>query len=346
MKKIILLSIIAIIFSCDSEKSNEANKDKTEKYKVPVSVKTIDYEIFKNYFEASGTVEAIYDAFISPEISGQIKKIHIMEGERVIKGAILVTLNTNVIQKGIDEVKIALELAETVYNKQKELWDQKIGSEIQYLTAKTNKESLEKKLKTIEAQSEMAIIKAPFDGIVDEIFQKEGELAIPGMRIMQLVNLSKLNINADVSEAYLSKIKKGDSVLVEFPSYPEIKINVPVYRTGNVVKPQNRTFKVQLKINNQKEKLKPNIIAILHINDYSNDSAFVVPSIIIKKDIKGDFIFLAEKQEENYIAKKMYIETGRSYKAQTEILKGVKKGQKVIINGYNMVSTGTEISIK
>ena len=346
MKKIISLSIIAIIFSCCSEKSKETKKDKTEKYKVPVFVKTIDYESFKNYFEASGTVEAIYDAFISPEISGQIKKIHIREGERVTKNTILVTLNKNVIQKGIDEVKIALKLAETVYKKQKELWDQKIGSEIQYLTAKTNKKSLEKKLKTIEAQSEMAIIKAPFDGIVDEIFQKEGELAIPGMRIMQLVNLSKLNINADVSEAYLSKIKKGDSVLVEFPSYPDIKLNVPVYRTGNVVKPQNRTFIVQLKINNQKEKLKPNIISILHINDYSNDSAFVVPSIIIKKDIKGDFIFLADKQGENYIANKKYIETGRSYKDKTEILKGVKKGQKVIINGYNMVSTGTEISIK
>jgi RND family efflux transporter MFP subunit len=176
---------------------------------------------------------------------------------------------------------------------------------------------------------------------------KKGDLAMPGRQIMKMVNLDKLKINADISEAYLSKIDKGDTVTVEFPAYPDIKFKTPVYRTGNIIHPDNRTFQVQLKINNIDEKLKPNIISVLHINDYTNKNAFVVPSIIIKKDMKGRFLFVTnEEPEKGLVAEKRYVKTGKSYKDQTEILSGLSGGEKVIVDGYNKVATGTNIRVK
>ena len=367
----LLLISLAIVAGCTSEKSDkeirqeinekkktiseleqkiqdlESKKEKDSAYKVPVNTKTISEEVFQHQIEVNGTAEAEKQASISPEINGQIKKIYVDEGERVSGGQLLVKLNTEVTRKNIQELKTSLELARTTYEKQKRLWEQDIGSEMQYLQAKNKKESLESKLETSKAQLQKAKIKAPFSGIVDEILMKEGDLAMPGTRLLKLVNLKELNINADISESYLSKVKKGDTVKLSFPSYPDIEMNAPIYRTGNIIKPDNRTFKIQVKINNIDQKLKPNMISVLRINDYTNSEAFVVPSIIIKKDIKGKFLFVVNKDaEKGMIAKKRYVETGKSYKDRTEILSGLKQGDKVIIDGYNMVTSATNVKIK
>lgn len=315
-------------------------------YRVPVRVKTIKQESFKHYFEASGNVEAINSAYISPEINGQIKSILVEEGDRVSKGQLLMKLNTSVTQKGIEELKTGLELATKLYEKQKELWDKQIGSEIQFLQAKNNKESLEKKLETLNAQLEMAKIRAPFAGIVDEIFQKVGEIASPGRQVIQMVNLSKLKIRAYVSENYLSRIKEGDDVEVSFPTYPDFKINSKIHKTGNVINPANRNFEIQLRISNSDEKLKSNMLAIIKINDYSTDLAFVVPSIIVKTDIKGEFIFIATENDKEFIAQKVRVKTGESYHENTIILEGLKINDIVIVEGYNMVTSGVNVSIR
>ncbi|MCF8219008.1 MAG: efflux RND transporter periplasmic adaptor subunit [Bacteroidales bacterium] len=366
-----ILLAIAILAGCNSGQSDEEiraeinekkktinelekeiqaleNKQKEDSiYNVPVNTKTITAEEFRHQIEVNGNVEAEKQATISPEINGQIRKIHIEEGERVRKGDLLVELSTEVTRKNIQELETSLELAQTRYEKQKSLWEENIGSEMQYLQAKNQKESLENRLETAKAQLEKANIKAPYSGIVDEILMKEGDLAMPGTRLLRIVNLKKLNINADISENYLSKVEKGDTVSLSFPAYPDITMDAPIYRTGNIIQPDNRTFKIQLKINNIKEKLKPNIISVLRINDYTNPQAFVVPSIIIKKDIDGDFLFVAEKNEKgNLIAKKRYVETGKSYKDQTEILNGLERGENVIVDGYNMVTSGTGVRIK
>ena len=377
MKKILVVALVLILASCSStdrkdeikeeikgkkkeianlkkeisELEDELEADSTyskENYLVPVRIKKMHTDTFVHLIEVNGSVEAINDAFISPEMNGQIKKIYVEEGDRVSKGQLLVSLNTSVTQKGIEELETALELANTMYKKQKELWDQKIGSEIQFLQAKNGKESLEKKLETLKAQLAMAQIKAPFNGIVDEIFQKEGEMASPGFKVVQLVDLSKLKVNADISENYLSSIKKGNLVSVTFPAYKDIEFkDVPISRTGNVVKLDNRTFTMEVKINNENNQLKPNIISIIHINDYVNDTAFVVPSIILKRDVNNKFfLFVVTKKGGEFVAKKAYVETGKSYLDQTEILSGLKKGQQVIVEGYNTVSTGTKIQIK
>lgn len=315
--------------------------------KTLVTVKPMAYESFEHFFSANGMVEAVHDAFISSETSGQIKTIHVTEGQRVKKNQLLVSLNYEVTESAIAEVKTGLELARTVYKKRKGLWEKNIGSEIQYLEAKTNKESLENKLKTLEAQLDMAKIKAPISGIVDEIFRKEGELAIPGVQLIQLVNLNKVYVNADVSETYLAKINNGDIVEVSFPSYPGLIVETTIHRTGNVVKTKNRTFLVQILLDNKDEKLKPNMVAVIKLKDFSADSALVVPSIIIKNDLKGSYLYVTEKQENGkLVARKTYVTPGMSEGSRSMITLGLAPGQQVIIKGYNLVKNGMEVEVE
>jgi multidrug efflux pump subunit AcrA (membrane-fusion protein) len=154
-----------------------------------------------------------------------------------------------------------------------------------------------------------------------------------------------LFVNAEISETYLPKIKKGDIVHLTFPSYPDIKMDVPVLRVGNVINPQNRSFTLQLRISNREEKLKPNTLAIIKINDYSTDKALVVPTIILKKDIKGTYMYVAARDQDEYRAKKVYVETGMSYQDESIIVNGLEPGQLVITKGYNMVSDGSPIKL-
>jgi membrane fusion protein, multidrug efflux system len=310
---------------------------------VPVSVLKVGPEPFRHYIEVSGTVEAVHSAYISPEINGVISDIHVKEGQRVSKGDLLVTISSNVIESSIREVQTSLDLAKTVYLRQKQLWDQNIGSEISYLQARNNVESLENRLETLRAQLEMSEIRAPINGIIDEVWVKKGEMAVPGVQIIQLINLDELYINADVSEAFITKIKKGEMVLVDFPSYPDISMSVPVYRVGNVIKPANRTFRVQLKISNVREQVKPNVLAKIRINDYSADQALLLPSIVIKQDLQGHFVFVVDPG--NHTVNKTYIETGRSYHDKTMVTNGIAPGDLVVIQGYNQVSSGARVTM-
>ena len=312
-----------------------------------VEVKQLAYENFEHFFLANGTIEAVDDAFISSEISGQIKTLHVKEGQRVTRGQLLVSLHFDITEQAMAEVKTGLALARTVYEKRKGLWEKNIGSEIQYLEAKANKESLEYKLKNLEAQADMARIKAPISGIVDRVFKKEGELAVPGMQLIQLVNLKKVYVNADVSENYLAQVHQGEQVEVTFPSYPELSMKTVIYRTGNVVKTKNRTFLVQLLLDNEGEKLKPNMVALISINDFSAHNALVVPAIIIKNDLKGSYVYVTEKEGEGQIvARKTYVTPGISEGNHTMIDEGLKPGQQVVIKGYNLVKNGMPVEIK
>lgn len=319
----------------------------TEKtYNTPVRVIEIQERPFRHYFQVSGNVDAVDKAFISPELNGQVKEILVKEGDNVVKRQLLARLNTSVTETTIREVQTALDLAQTLYVKQKQLWDKNIGSEVQYLQAQNNVESLEGKLQTLKAQLEMAYVRSPIDGIVDAINIEEGELGMPGMQMMQVISLGKLSIFAEVSEKYLPVISKGDDVLLSFPSFPDLGMEVPVYRTGNVVNISNRTFPVELRIDNIEAMLKPNIIALITFLDYSNENALIVPSIIIKEDVRGPYIYVARDVEGKSIARKLYIETGKSYIDETMVVSGLKSGDKVITEGYSLVTDGTEVNIK
>lgn len=302
---------------------------------------------FINYIDVVGNVETDLQSLISPESNGQIEKIYVQEGDYVKAGTLLVGLKTEVTDKTIKEVQNSLELAKTVYNKQKELWDQKIGSEIQYLQAKNNKESLEMKLQTLNAQLKMAQIRAPFDGHIENIFQKEGEIASPGRQVLEIVNLQKLKVTADVSEAYVSDIKEGDMAKVGFPSFSGLEIDAAVSMVGSIVNQNNRTFQIQIDIPNKDRKLKPNLISNVKLVQAVYDSAIIVPAIIIKNDAQGKkYIYVINNRDGNLIAEKRYIQTGVSYGNKTLVLKGLSYGEEIIHKGYNTVKNGSIVRVK
>ncbi len=314
--------------------------------KFKVKTETVHKSLFKHYFEASGNVQAVNETFISPEVNGQVEKIFVVEGDRVKKGQLLARLETDMIKTNINELKASLQLATLTYKKQKDLWKKNIGSEMQYLQAKTKKETLENKLKTLQIQYDKSFIKSPIDGYVETVNLKEGELAVPGIKFIHIVNLNKMYINAELSESYLPVVKTGDTVEVYFATFPDIVLHEPIYRIGNVINKQSRSFKVQLKIKNPEHKLKPNLLATLKINDYINTNALIVPSVLIKEDVKGYYMYMVAKKANIYMAKKRYITIGKSSGNKTEVIKGLTIGERFITDGYNNVSDGTLITIQ
>jgi len=375
MRKIAILTLMVGIASCNPQSNREDirkqlaqyNKEKNEleqkiqqleeqlsgmegeaeaAYLVPVFVKEMEPESFNHFVESNGTVEAVSDAFISPETNGQITAIHVDEGDRVRQGQLLVSLKTDVIKSNIEEVKTNLELARKTFRKQKNLWQDSVGSEMQYLEAKNRKENLENRLSTLQEQLEMSRIRAPFAGVIEQINQKVGELGTPGVQLLHLVNLARLRVEAHITEQYISSIHEGDTVRVAFPAYPDLKRFVPIHRKGHVIDKESRTFVIEARLSNPGRRIKPNQVAIVHVNNYSNEEAMVVPSNVIKQDMQGDYVYVAGKKNGKDVARKVYVTTGRSYNNETVLTSGVKAGDRVITSGYTQVSEGSEVTVK
>lgn len=309
-----------------------------------VAVEQLKMEEFEHFFEGNGEIEARQDAVITPESNGRIKTIHVQEGQMVSKGQLLVSLNAEVIRNNITELETGLELSKALFEKQKSLWEQKVGTEVQYLQAKNNKESLENKLNTLKSQLSMSSVYAPFSGIVDEIMQKQGEMASPAAPLLHLVNLTHLIVNTEVSESYLARIKKGDKVKIEFAEFPELNTESTIARIGNVINTANRSFKIEINLTNQNGKLKPNMLATVKLRDFYSPKAITVPSLIIKQDTEGYFLYVAENKDGSYVAYKKYIEIGMSANERTIVTKGLTENDKVITEGYNLVTTGTLVN--
>lgn len=312
---------------------------------VPVAVKNIQPEPFENYIIVYGNVESDNYAMISPEMNGRIERIHVSKGQRVSKGQLLVSLNTEALENQIQGTKSGLELASTTYDKQKTLWDQGVGSELQYLTAKNTKETLEAQLETLEAQYRMAQIRAPFDGIVDKIFPKEGEMAGPAMPVIEFVNLGKMSIKADVSEKYIGQVKTGNKVKLSFSSLPGDEKTVTIQRVSKVIDPASRTFEIELKVDNAKEKIKPNMVSTIKINVFTEENAFVVPSLAIRRDITGRYVYTTQEENGNTVVAKTPVETSQSYEDNTMVVKGLNVSDNVIVKGYHLVSAGMAVKI-
>ncbi|MBN1990732.1 MAG: efflux RND transporter periplasmic adaptor subunit [Bacteroidales bacterium] len=375
MKKILALSIAVILVSCGGNPEEQIKarlaelKEKSiaidheiktledelallksgegESGKIPVYVERLQYQLFEHFVIVNGAVEPVEEAKISPEVGGQIVKVAVKKGDRVSAGQLLVELNTSVTERGIQEVNTALELATKVYDKQKALYDQSVGSEIQYLEAKNAKESLERKLATLKAQLAMAVIKAPFTGIVDEVYVKEGELGAPGAPLLHLVSLKRMKVKANLAENYLSKIAEGDVVKLSFPTFPDILLSVPIKQIGNVVDYKSRTVPIELEFSNGNESIKANQIALLNLKDFEEAKAIVVPSLVIKQDSKGEFLFITSKDEAGEtVAKKVYVKTGLSFRERTLIKSGLAVGDQIIVSGFNLVGNGSKVTIK
>jgi len=350
MKKAIYFLVLVFLASCSQPEQNSNNPGNPGTGEVKssntiVEVHNLTPVTFQHFIEINGSVQAEEDAIVSPEIVGQISKIYVKEGDIVKKGQLLVTLNTSITESTIREVKTSLDLAQKTYEKQKQLWEQNIGSEMQFLQAKNNKESLESRLSTLQAQMAMARLRAPFDGVIDRISIKNGELASMGREILHIVNLAEMKIYGDVSESYLPSIHKGDWAEITFPIYSDMKLDGSIHRIGQVIDEKSRTFRIEIKLDNKDGKLRPNMISRIRLNDFLDDNALVVPSYIIKQDFSGSFLYVAEKQNDLYIARKTYITPGITYNNQTMVIEGLNENESVIVVGYNLVSAGVEVTV-
>ena len=311
-----------------------------------VKIKHLGFESFEHSFQANGSIEAVREAFVGAEVSGRIQVIHVEEGDRVQKGDLLMTLNSSIIENTLAEVRTSLNLTRTVFEKRKRLWEKKIGSEIEYLQAKNNKNALEDREKALVAQLEMTRVKAPISGLVEDITVKKGAMALPGYNLLHIVDLEEVYINADISETYLSSVKTGDPVAITFPAQPQIRLKSKIHRIGNVINPENRTVEIQMRMKNQNKLLKPNNLAIIRLRDFSSSRALLVPSIVIKKDLKGEYVYTAVKESNQWVARKAYITPGLSEGNVTMIKSGLSPGQILIVQGYNLVKNNSPVKFE
>ncbi len=309
---------------------------------VEVSVTELNSRQFEHFIEVTGLVEADLDITVSPESAGVIEEIRISEGQQVSAGQVLGKLNTESLERSLEELKIQYELAQTSFKRQQNLWDQNIGSEMQYLEAKSSMESLEKRIESVRAQIRMSEIKSPVNGVVDILYQKEGEMGSPQIPFAKVLNISKIRVYADVSEAYIGSIERGDTVNISFPAL-NMEMKAPISRIGSTIDPNNRTFRVRIDINNPGNRIKPNLMSIVQFRNYVANDAIVVPTMLIKEDFQGKYTFIAESGAGNARAKKVRVETGMTQNNRTQVTEGLSDGMKIISEGYNQVSDGTLI---
>lgn len=313
----------------------------TEKEEViRVKVAELKNEAFEHFIEVTGKVEAEEDVDVSPETAGVIDEVFVKEGQRVKKGEILAKINTDLLERSMDELVVQLDLANTNFERQDNLWKQNIGSEMQYLQAKNTKEGLEKRVESLKTQIEMAKVKSPVSGVVDIVFQKKGHIGSPQMPFAKVINISKMKVYADVSEYYLTKIEKGDKVDLVFPALNK-EITAPIYQIGNTIDPNNRTFRVRINISNTDNMIKPNLVSIIKLRDYLNESAIVIPSLYVKKDFQGSYTYIVKEEGGKAYAKKVYVTTGVSVNNRTEIVDGLTAGMQIVSEGFNQISDGT-----
>ena len=233
----------------------------------------------------------------------------------------------------------SLDLATTIFQKQERLWNQKIGTEIQYLEAKNRKEGLEKSLAAMKIQLGRAFVRAPFNGTIENIQVRIGELVQPGTPMFQFVGESDLFIQADVSESFVGVLKKGDSVEVKFPSLNK-SINTKVSAVGGIINPNNRTFNVEVILPKMTD-VKPNMISVLKIKDYVNKVGVVVPAHLILSDTQGDYVFIVE----NGVAKKKYVKRGLTFGDETEILEGLSGIETLVDKGFREVGDNFSVTV-
>ena len=338
-------SLQKVLRDLDNEISTLDTANRKFKRAKYVSATTLAPTRFVHYFQAHGIVNAEKNILITPEVPGTVKTIFVKEGQKVARGQSLIALDTEVIEGSIKETTTALSLARELYQRQEKLWNQNIGSEIQFLESKNRKETIEERLNTLRAQKEKAIITAPTSGIIDEILPKIGEMTSPPMPVLRMVNLSGVYIKSDISENYLIHISKGDSVEVEFPSL-ELTVGAQIDQIGSFINPENRTFKIRVNLENNHDKYKPNLLAILRIMDFSQDSVMVIPSEYIMADANSkQYVFLVNKTSTQARAQKVYVDIGQSYDGLTLIKEGLSGTEILITEGSRSVTDNEAITI-
>ena len=316
----------------------KSDTSKTEEKSVEVGVMALNNQIFKTYIEVQGRVDADESVSLSSEMPGTITKINVKAGDQVTKGQVLAETDARATQQQLAAYQVSLSLVSQMYEKQKSLWEQKIGTEMQFLQAKTAKEGLESSINAMQEQLRMSKITSPIDGTVDAINIKLGQAVAPGMPAISIVNFSKLKVKADVAESYTARVKNGNEVLIQFPDMIDSVIAKVDY-ASRAINATSRTFGVEVLLDNRKE-YHPNMVAKLKINDYQSPKPLiVVPVKFIQKSSDGSYVLIVE----NGLAVKRVVTLGREYNGMAEVLNGLNEGDQMITLGYDLVIEGDHV---
>ena len=329
-----------------NDRLDALNEDKN----IPlITTFTAKETVFTHFIELQGNVQTKQNVLIYPEMPGILKSVFVKEGQNVVKGEILARIDDGGMSEQLAQLTANAQLAKTTYERQKRLWAQKIGSEIQFLQTKTSFEAQSSAVNQLKSQLEKAVIRAPFAGIIDNIFKERGIVVAPGMgsEIFRIINLSNMYIETEVPETYIGSITKDKLVTVNFPVLGET-VTSKVRQVGNFINPSNRSFKIEIGVANFNGNIKPNLTAKLKLNDYTNENAVLIPQSIISENAKGaQFIYVVKnkKEDNEAIAERLIIETGKTQGDFIEVTKNLAAGAEIVMEGARSVNNGQVVKV-
>lgn len=328
------------------------DKNSVKKDGALVSIKTISDTIYNHFIELQGSVATKQNITLMPEMGGILTHVYVTEGQRVVKGQHLARIDDGGISQNIEQMKVQAQLAKTTYERQERLWNQKIGSEIQYLQTKAAYEAQVNAIKSMQQQLAKTIVTAPFAGVIDNVITEQGTTVSPGMtQLLRIVNLDNMYIEVEVPETFITSVKQGTEVEVEFPVLGET-LKSMVRQTSAYINPSNRSFNIEIPVPNKKGRVKPNLTARLKINDYTNKEAILIPLAVISENQHGDqYVMIATNlqpgdQYHTAVAKRKLITTGKITKNLIEITSGLTKGDYIIEEGARSVREDQQVRIK
>jgi len=305
---------------------------------------------FTHFVDVHGNVRADKAAALFSN-GGRVRKIHVGPGDRVGQGDLIITIDNNLAAEQIQQAEAAYELARTAFEKQQTLWNQKIGSEMQFLQAKSQKEQAEAGLSAMREQQRLTNITAPFAGTVDDIMVRVGDMTSPMQAAARVVDLSGVQLEADVPESYLRTVRTGAPVKVSFPSVSDSTLNAKIDHVGEYIDPSNRTSKVTVRVPQGEKMMRPNLLSDISIQDYHSDSALVVPSRAVLQDVKGNnYIFVLDRTKgEEAQARKVMVKRVSEYRGSLSIMPvdagALKGGERIVDEGAKNVTDGLTVRI-
>ncbi len=314
-----------------------------------VTTITAKAQNFVHYLELQGAVQTKQNVLVYPEMPGTLQRVYVTEGQRVTKGQILAKIDDGGVSSQLEQLKTQAELAKTTFDRQKRLWEQNIGSEIQYLQAQTNYVAAENTVKQVQSQLGKSIIRAPFSGIIDDVIKDQGTVVSPGQgsEVFRIVNLTNMYIEVDVPETYLGQVTKGKEAVVYFPVLGD-SVNTKIRETGNFINPSNRSFSIEIPVPNKNGTIKPNLTAKVRLNDYTNANAILIPQSIISENATGDqYAYVSSEPNENNeaLVTRRIITTGKTQNGFIEVLSGITDGNHIIQEGARTVKDGQKVKI-
>jgi RND family efflux transporter MFP subunit len=306
-------------------------------------------EVFTHFLELQGNVQTKQNILVYPEMPGIIEEILVKEGQQVKKGDVLARIKDGGLSQQLAQLETQAALSKTVYERQERLWKQKIGSEMQYLQSKAQYEAHEKAVEQMKSQIEKTTILAPFDGTIDNVIKEPGTVVAPGQgsEVFRIVNLNNMYIATDVPERYVASITKGKKVKVNFPVLGE-NLTSTINQVGSFINPSNRSFRIEVPVPNKDGNVKPNLTAKIQINDYTNNTAILIPQSIISENANGEqFVYVIGKKNANNeaVAKRVIIKTGKTQGDVIEVLKNLPVGTEIILEGARSVNNGQTVKV-